>query len=100
MVDAKLKHSASSLGIDEELYQKLFPLVEGDEEADRFSFVLANVEWSNPGNSSSSSLEESVEEIRRAAPESRKLGGRLVTADDWRYFTLNRFRDSISDCVC
>lgn len=51
-------------------------------------------------NSTTASSEETVESIRRSAPQNKKIGGRLVTASDWKWFTLNRFRDYVADCEC
>lgn len=100
MVDGKLVHNAAMLGVDDELYTKMFPALADDSVSQRLANVLSDVKWSNAANSTEAYPEETVDEIRRNAPEERKLGGRLVTSSDWRYFVVNRFRESIVDCVC
>jgi len=42
-------------------------------------------------------VEESVDDIREAAPNHFKLGNRLVTKDDYEYYIKNRFADDIID---
>ena len=56
--------------------------------------------WSNPSSSSTAVDEETVDEIRRNAPEWFKTGNRLVTASDYEYYVKNRFRDNIVDVKC
>jgi acyl-CoA synthetase (AMP-forming)/AMP-acid ligase II len=56
--------------------------------------------WYNKKSSSEAKSEESVEEIRKNAPEWFKTGNRLVTTADYEYYIRNRFRDNIVDVKC
>jgi len=56
--------------------------------------------WTNTTASSVFRPEETVDEIRRNAPEWFKTGNRLVTASDFEYFVRNRFRDNVVDVKC
>jgi hypothetical protein len=56
--------------------------------------------WQNTSSSTVGTIEESVDDIRRNAPEWFKSGNRLITANDWEYYVKNRFKDNILDVVC
>lgn len=73
VVNAKLQHNASSFGINEELYKKIFDgeMSYGDSSSDitkTTSYLLSESIWQNNHNSSDSAEEETVDEIRHNAP--------------------------------
>lgn len=107
--DAKLKHDAGMLGVSDEMYEMMFPQVEETDVDDsddlvakyhNFKWVKDNVTWQNTSSSTLGKIEESVDDIRRNAPEQFKIGNRLVTTSDWEYYIRNRFKDNILDVVC
>ena len=109
--DGKLKHDAAMLGISDEMYELMFPnsydSIEYDSNnADRrnlvknFAYVKDNFKWENVSSSTIGKVEESVDDIRRNAPEQFKLGNRLVTTSDWEYYIRNRFKDNIVSVIC
>ncbi len=90
--DKTMLHSQMLFGLNEEIYNQVFLI---DNEPD-----LSQLKWKNITNSSDGAAEESVEDIRRNAPEWFKTGNRLVTSDDWQYYVKNAFKDNILDVVC
>ena len=65
-----------------------------------FAYVKDNFKWENVSSSTIGKVEESVDDIRRNAPEQFKLGNRLVTTSDWEYYIRNRFKDNIVSVIC
>lgn len=111
--EGKLKHDAAMLGISDELYELMFPnsydSMEYDPDASAvsranlvksFKYVKDNFKWENVSSSTFGKTEESVDDIRRNAPEQFKIGNRLVTTADWEYYIRNRFKDNIVSVVC
>ncbi len=104
-IDGKqLEHSRQVFGLTDELYKKMFS-VRGQSFDEDTGMVqsLAYSEaalWYNKKSSSEAKSEESVEEIRKNAPEWFKTGNRLVTTADYEYYIRNRFRDNIVDVKC
>lgn len=98
----ELQHSNAIFGIPSKLYNEVFSLAESDfVDGNLASAVYAkNGKWSNTQNSSLASKEESVDEIRRNAPEWFKTGNRLITTSDYEYYVKNRFRDNVVDVKC
>lgn len=97
------------LGVSDEIYEMMFPQVEETDVDDsddlvakyhNFRWVKDNVTWQNTSSSTLGKIEESVDDIRRNAPEQFKIGNRLVTTSDWEYYIRNRFKDNILDVVC
>jgi hypothetical protein len=68
-----LHYGSTILGVSRDFYSKL-TLVE-----DSSACIPLTVRWSNTANSTTYVKEESVEDIRRHAPEWFKIGNRLVT---------------------
>ena len=91
IVNKKAVHSKELFGLTEIMYNGIFTST---------NKISDDVVWTNYQQSSDSANEESVEEIRRNAPEWFKTGNRLVTTSDWTYFVKNRFRSSITDVCC
>ena len=81
-------------GIDGDVYKQVF-LGDVSQTPD-----LSQLKWKNTTSSTEGAAEESVEDIRRNAPEWFKTGNRLVTASDYEYYVKNRFRDNIVDVKC
>ena len=81
-------------GLDGDVYKQVF-LGDVSQAPD-----LSQLKWKNTTSSTEGAAEESVEDIRRNAPEWFKTGNRLVTSDDWVYFVKNAFKDNILDVVC
>ena len=102
--DAKIKHDAAILGISQKMYEQLFGVTSGytedDEELNNLDIIKSEAKWQNVSSSTVGTVEESVDEIRRNAPQWFKTGNRLVTKSDWEYYIKNRFRDNIADVVC
>ena len=108
--EGKLKHDAGMLGISDEIYNLMFQNaydVEYDVDkterqnlAKSFEYVKENFKWQNTSSSTFGKIEESVEDIRKNAPEQFKLGNRLVTTSDWEYYIRNRFQDNIIAVTC
>lgn len=104
-IDGKvLEHSRSLFGITDDMYKKMFR-VNGED----FDVVAGAVNsviysdaavWYNKKASSEAAAEESVDDIRKNAPEWFKTGNRLVTVGDYEYYIRNRFRDNIVDVKC
>ena len=95
-----LIHNNNFFGISDRLYQKIFNVsknVDDDPENLAYSTIAG---WTNTSSSSIFAAEETVDEIRRNAPEWFKTGNRLVTASDFEYFIRNRFRDNVVDVKC
>ena len=95
-----LIHNNNFFGISDLLYQKIFNVsknVDDDPENLAYSTIAG---WTNTSSSSIFAAEETVDEIRRNAPEWFKTGNRLVTASDFEYFIRNRFRDNVVDVKC
>lgn len=86
------------------MYSSIFEL--GESDIDPKTGAIASVlysesaPWFNLKSSSTAAAEESVDDIRRNAPEWFKTGNRLVTASDYEYYVRNRFRDNIVDVKC
>ena len=103
-IDGKqLQHSRSLFGLSQELYEMVFNsgLTAVEPEYPGTSILYSTIaRWSNPSSSSTAVDEETVDEIRRNAPEWFKTGNRLVTASDYEYYVKNRFRDNIVDVKC
>lgn len=103
--DKSLIHNNSFFGISPELYRKIFKIpddssyanIDDDPENTAYSSIAM---WTNTTASSVFRPEETVDEIRRNAPEWFKTGNRLVTASDFEYFVRNRFRDNVVDVKC
>lgn len=99
--DAKIKHDASVLGISEHMYDMMFTKLKANEDKnDAFTIIKNEAKWENTSSSTVGKVEESVDEIRRNAPEQFKIGNRLVTTSDWEYYVKNRFKDNILDVIC
>ena len=92
--DLNMKHSQMLFGIDGDVYKQVFL---GDVSQ---ALDLSQLKWKNTTSSTEGAAEESVEDIRRNAPEWFKTGNRLVTSDDWVYFVKNAFKDNILDVAC
>ena len=95
--DVSLKHNNASFGLDENTYKKIF----GDISS-RFSELSEKGKWKNIEPSTDAIPEETVDEIRRNAPEWFKSGNRLVTCSDWEYFIKNNnaFKGTVIDVKC
>ena len=97
----KLIHNKSLFGMTQTIYNGIFKLPDGSDNADSDPRnALYNVVWTNTAKSSVGKLEESVEDIRRNAPAWFKTGNRLVTASDYEYYIQNRFKTDIIDIFC
>ena len=100
--DVVAVHSRSLFGMSEALYNGIFKITDGvDDQTGTIATALyQSATWSNVKSSSIASYEETVDEIRRNAPEWFKTGNRLVTTSDYEYYIRNRFRDNIVDVKC
>ena len=104
-IDGKqLKHSRTLFGLTDEMYRQIFAINPDDYDAESLSLTTPIYSeaalWYNKQSSSTGEPEESVEDIRRNAPEWFKTGNRLVTAADYEYYVRNRFRDNVVDVKC
>lgn len=97
-VTGKLKHNPSFFGISKLLYQQIFK-VTGNQSIDQGE-VYTDCDWRNITISTTTQEEESVDDIRRNAPQWFKTGNRLVTSDDWEYYVANMFKDTIQSVKC
>lgn len=100
-IDGKnLVHNKSLFGISDDMYRRIFNV--GDEsDASTSNIAYSTIaKWTNTRRSSAFVAEETVDDIRRNAPEWFKLGNRLITASDYEYFVKNRFKDNIIDVKC
>lgn len=98
--DSKFQHSYNFLGISKELYQNIF-----DETSRNYAITSIKNISEQPTvylseNSTSSTKEESVDDIRNFAPSWFKIGNRLITNYDYVYYLKNRFIGEISDILC
>ena len=104
-IDGKqLKHSRTLFGLTDEMYRQIFAINPDDYDAESLQLTTPIYSeaalWYNKQSSSTGEPEESVEDIRRNAPEWFKTGNRLVTAADYEYYVRNRFRDNVVDVKC
>jgi len=99
--NAKIVHNKSVFGMSSDVYKGIFG---ADEDIDSSNMasgtIYSDAKWSNTEKSSYGLAEESVDEIRRNAPQWFKTGNRLVTASDYEYFIKNRFKSDILDVKC
>ena len=104
IADANIKHSSSAFGLDKDTYKKVFGSTVGEnDDADKgFAYLSENGHWKNIEPSTDAIPEETVDEIRRNAPEWFKSGNRLVTCSDWEYFIKNNnaFKGTVIDVKC
>lgn len=99
--NAKILHNKSVFGMTTEVYNGIFGVQNDiDNPNQQSSIVYSNSRWSNTEKSSNGLVEESVDEIRRNAPQWFKTGNRLVTTSDYEYFIMNRFKSDIIDVKC
>ena len=98
--DKSLIHNNSFFGISPTLYSKIFNIPKNADDDDENTAYSSVATWTNTAASSLFRSEETVNEIRRNAPEWFKTGNRLVTASDFEYFVRNRFRDNVVDVKC
>ena len=82
------------------MYTKIFNISKNADDDDENTAYSSVATWTNTAASSLFRSEETVNEIRRNAPEWFKTGNRLVTASDFEYFVRNRFRDNVVDVKC
>lgn len=97
-----LTHNRGMFGISKEEYQKVFGLHDDQGNIDESGNIMysSSAQWTNTSRSTEFTPEETVDDIRRNAPEWFKTGNRLVTASDFEYFVKNRFRDNVVDVKC
>lgn len=102
IIDVQIDHGGHLFGISDEIYKQMFNIEDEDLNDNALNSPLYSdqAKWRNVASSTSSVDEETVEEIRRHAPEWFKTGNRLVTASDFEYYVKNRFRDNIVDVKC
>lgn len=62
-----------------------------------FTETNNNLGFTNIQASSKAIGFESVDEIRENAPNAHKMGNRLITADDYKTYILNKYKSRISD---
>lgn len=105
--DKQLLHRKSLFGMNKDLYNGIFGFSTNNEddadtaEADKDNEKnIYQAKWSNIDKSSIGKVEETVEEIRRFAPQWFKTGNRLVTASDYEYYIKNRYKSDILDVKC
>lgn len=105
--DKQLLHRKSLFGMNKDLYNGIFGFAADNKfDADTAEATKDNekniyqAKWSNIDKSSIGKVEESVEEIRRFAPQWFKTGNRLVTASDYEYYIKNRYKSDILDVKC
>ena len=105
--DKQLLHRKSLFGMNKEIYNGIFGFAaDNDSDADAAEAEkddeknIYQSKWSNIDKSSIGKVEESVEEIRRFAPQWFKTGNRLVTASDYEYYIKNRYKSDIIDVKC
>ncbi len=97
--DKKLQHGQALFGLNSTVFNGIFGEI--DVTADTLNPLnIYNATWSNIEKSSVGQLEESVEEIRRNAPQWFRTGNRLITASDYEYFIKNRFKADVLDVRC
>lgn len=98
-----LEHSRTLFGISKEVYEQVFNISDIDKDSNgnitSLMYTPAAI-WTNLGSSTTFVAEESVDDIRRSAPQWFRTGNRLVTATDFEYFVRNRFKDNIVDVKC
>ena len=108
--DKKIMHNKSLFGLTSDVYKGIFGFEDNnnaddiqtsssDGPSDNIPTIYLTT-WSNTEKSSVGRVEETVEEIRRNAPQWFKTGNRLVTASDYEYFIKNRFKSDILDVKC
>lgn len=91
--NAKISSNNNRLGISDKLYSKIIGAIDNSSN-------LNSMSWTNYSSSSEFVEEESVEDIRRNAPEWFKTGNRLVTESDYEYFFKIKNNNLIIDVVC
>lgn len=97
----KLIHNKSLFGMTQDIYNGIFEISNGDNyDVDQHNNMYTDAVWTNTAKSSTGKIEESVEDIRRNAPNWFKTGNRLVTATDYEYYIKNRFKTDIIDIFC
>jgi hypothetical protein len=62
-----------------------------------FTETINNLGFTNIQVSSKAIDFESVDEIRENAPNAHKMGNRLITADDYRTYILNKYKSRVTD---
>lgn len=104
IIDKTLMHSRTLFGISQDIYEQIFKISDRDYDSSSGNMTSlmysTTAKWTNTGRSSTATEEETVEEIRRNAPQWFKTGNRLVTASDFEYYVKNRFKDNIVDVKC
>lgn len=93
----KLQHSPTDFGFiqDGPAFKGIFNI---QPENTDYMNGLSGITLTN--TTSIAQAEEDVESIRNNAPESFKLGKRLVTASDYEYFVRNTWRSKVIDVKC
>lgn len=102
----KLLHSKSLFGLTQDIYNGIFNMpsdlssTDAQDVVDEESSDIYNATWTNVEKSSAGRVEESVDEIRRYAPQWFKTGNRLITASDYEYFIKNMYKSDVLDVKC
>jgi hypothetical protein len=94
VLNKNIHYGSSTFGISDTLYKKITGIDNSNTCIDNTS------KWSNIANSTLYVEEESVDEIRRNAPEWFKVGNRLVTTYDFEYYFKNNNNDLLLDVKC
>lgn len=103
VTDKKLMHNKSLFGLTSKIYTGIFSTADQQviDNIDVYnSGNIYSATWSNYEKTSAGKVEETVEEIRRNAPQWFKTGNRLVTANDYEYYIKNRFKSDVIDVKC
>lgn len=94
----KLQHQAGLLGMTNDIYKKIF---------NENLAVVSNETDSNDSpdvyliNTTTDAIaEDSVEDIRKFAPEWFKMGQRLITKNDYEFYMKNLRKGEVRDALC
>lgn len=99
--EAKIMHNKALFGLNKDVYNGIFENTDDtDRDIDQQFTIYTTATWTNTEKSSKGIAEETVDEIRRNAPQWFKTGNRLITASDYEYFIKNKFKSDILDVKC
>lgn len=97
----KLKHSPTDFGftLEGKAFKGIFNINDA-EDNNYMNDMFGDETVSLTNTTTEAEAEENVDSIRNNAPQSFKLGNRLVTAEDYEYFIRNTWRSKVIDVKC
>lgn len=90
----QMQHNNSMFNINDALYKQIFNIYNDKQNPD------VQPTFTNITTATETLAEETVDDIRRNAPEWFKSTYRLITTSDWEYYIKNKYKSYIVDVKC